>query len=152
MRNPLRAAGAVLAASIVLTSCSSGTGSGGSSGAPAPSGEGSGSSTTITIGSDQANNHGEKTVTGESSVEIKQDNFFFGPTVLTGSAGQALTIHLSNDGSAPHTFTIDSLNIDVELQPGDSKDVQVTFPQSGFTEFYCRFHRASGMVGELTVS
>jgi plastocyanin len=112
----------------------------------------SASPSSITIGSDSANNHGEATVTGKSSLEVEQDNFYFGPTVLTGSAGQKLTIELKNEGTVAHTFTIDSLNIDVELQPGQSKDVSVTFPTSGFTEFYCRFHRTSGMVGELTIS
>ena len=37
-----------------------------------------------------------------------------------------------------------------DINPNGKVSVTVTFPKSGFVEFYCRFHRASGMVGELT--
>jgi plastocyanin len=148
--------GAVISfACLLAVSCSS-CGGGGESASASASTSGSGSvsasPSSMTIGSDTANDHGEATVAGMSSIEVEQDNFYFGPTVITGSSGQKLTIELKNEGSVAHTFTIDSLNVDVELQPDESKDVSVTFPQSGFTKFYCRFHRTSGMVGELTVS
>jgi plastocyanin len=122
-------------------------------------GNGGGSSSsggsTIPIGDDNANDHGKKDVSGVSSVNVEQQNapdFYFSPTVLTGSAGQQLTIHLENKGTFPHTFTIDDQNIDVELQPGDEQDVQVTFASSGAVEFYCRFHHSMGMAGELLVA
>ena len=140
---------------LLAASCSKSSSSGEEASASASasgSASVSASPSSITIGSDSANNHGEATVTGKTSIEMEQDNFYFGPTVLTGSAGQKFTVELKNEGTVAHTFTIDSLNIDVELQPGESKSISVTFPQSGFTEFYCRFHRTSGMVGELTVS
>ncbi len=135
----------VVALSLLAAGCSK------SSGGASPSGSG-GPAKTITIGSDTANDHGAATVTGKSTLDMEQNNFYFGPTVLTGTAGQSLTIHLTNHGSVNHTFTIDSLGIDQELTPGQSMDIKVTFPTTGFTEFYCRFHRTSGMVGELTVS
>jgi len=31
-------------------------------------------------------------------------------------------------------------------------EVEVTFPQSGTVEFYCKYHRQSGMVGQLQAS
>jgi plastocyanin len=142
----------VLAACLLAAGCSGSGGGGGASADASAGASPSGSPTSITIGSDTANDHGQATVTGKSSIEVEQDNFYFGPTVLTGSPGQQITIALKNEGSVAHTFTIDSLNVDVELQPDQTRDVTVTFPQSGFTEFYCRFHRTSGMVGELTVA
>ncbi len=141
-----------VAGALMLAACSGSDGGSEASGSAQPSGSGSASPTTMTIGSDTANVHGEADVSGTSSLEVEQDDFYFGPTVITGSAGQAVTLEIKNEGTVAHTFTIDSLGIDVELQPGESKDVQVSFPNSGFTEFYCRFHRSSGMVGELTVS
>jgi plastocyanin len=144
--------GAVVAVGCLLAAgCSDSNNSAGEA-SGSESASASASPSTITIGSDQANDHGEATVSGETSIEVEQDDFYFGPTVLTGAAGQDLTIELKNEGSVAHTFTIDSLNVDVEVQPDESKDVSVTFPKSGFTEFYCRFHRTSGMAGELTVS
>lgn len=52
-----------------------------------------------------------------------------------------------------HTFTIDELNIDVTLSPGESKVLTVTPSSPGDFSYYCRFHKASnGMQGTLTVS
>jgi plastocyanin len=138
---------AVVAMSLGLAACSGGSPS---SSAP-PSGASTGSSAPqITIGSDSANDHGQATASG-SSLAIQQQNFFFTPTVISGTAGKTLTINLSNGGTTAHNFTIDSESINVTLQPGQSKAVKVSFPASGFTEFYCSFHRTLGMAGELKV-
>jgi len=146
---------------LLAVSCSNSNGSGaGASGSPSAeaSAEASGSAsasaspTSMTIGSDTANNHGEANVSGKNSLSVEQDDFYFGPTVISGTAGQKLTIELENEGSVTHNFTIDSLGISEDVPAGSSKEVTVTFPDSGFTEFYCAFHRSQGMVGELTVS
>ena len=90
-------------------------------------------------------------VSGKSSTTMSAENFFFTPATLAGTAGQKLTITLTNDGSVPHNFSISDQNIDVTLQPGDQKDIQVAFPQSGSVQFFCSFHQSSGMVGTLEV-
>ena len=92
-------------------------------------------------------------VTGKDMrpIGVEQVNYFFNPTVLTGSAGQSLKIEVHNGGTVPHTFTIDDQNVDVEVQPGEDATVNVAFP-SGVVEFYCRFHHGSGMAGELKVA
>lgn len=106
----------------------------------------------VTIAGRLATNHGSEDVAGSSEAEIELDDFYFGPTVLEGEADQQLTVTLFNEGEAPHTFTIDELEIDEELQPGTSDvTVQVTFPESGALPFYCRFHESGGMVGGLSV-
>ncbi len=138
-----------LATALLATACSSG--GGGPSATPAASGSGA-PVKTITIGSDTSNDHGDVAVSGQSSLAMEQDDFYFDPTVLTGSAGQTLTIHLTNNGTVSHTFTSDVLKIDEVLSPGQKMDITVTFPSTGFTEFYCRFHRSQGMTGELTIS
>jgi plastocyanin len=79
------------------------------------------------------------------------DDFYFGPTVLTGTPGQTITISLDNHGSALHNFSTTAKDF-TDVQPGQSGSVTVTFPQSGFLEFFCKYHRSSGMVGELTTS
>jgi plastocyanin len=151
--------GAAAVVCLFAVSCSnSNGGEAGSSGSPAPSGSAeasasaSASPTSITIGSDTANDHGEANASGKSSLDVEQDDFYFGPTVITGTPGQKLTIELDNEGSVTHNFTIDSLNIDQDVPAGSKMEVTVTFPDSGITEFYCAFHRSQGMVGELTVS
>jgi plastocyanin len=143
----------LMIAIVALAGCSSSS----SSSSPATGGSSSASETgKITIGSDQANDHGTKDVTGKSTFEIEADNddegFYFDPTILTGSAGQSVTLEVKNEGSVPHTFTIDSLNVSVTVDPDSSKMVDVTFPGSGTVEFYCQFHRSQGMAGELEVA
>ena len=90
-------------------------------------------------------------MSGQSSLELEVDNFYFEPTVIKGTAGAQITLKLTNDASALHNFTLTDQAIDQDVPPGQSVEVTVTFPQSGFSEFFCKYHKASGMVGELTV-
>ncbi|MBI1886148.1 MAG: cupredoxin domain-containing protein [Chloroflexi bacterium] len=85
-------------------------------------------------------------------VSVKQDDFDFEPDSLSGDAGQAVTVELENEGSVAHTFTIDELDVDETLQPGDTASVTFTLANGGSFAFYCRFHRSQGMEGTLTVS
>jgi plastocyanin len=146
----LSVASLAITAVLLAGACSSSS----STSSPAASGSATGGNT-ITIGSDTANDHGTKDATGKSTFEIDERNdngFYFDPTILTGSAGQSLTIDIKNEGTAPHNFSIDSLGVNVTLQPGTSQSVKVTFPPSGTTEFFCSFHRSLGMVGGLQVA
>jgi plastocyanin len=113
-------------------------------------GEGHAAQGTVTIAGEEATNHGRTDVAGDSEFELELDDFYFGPTILEGEAGQSLTVSLHNEGDAPHTFTIDGV-VDDELQPGDEGTAEVTYPDSGALVFYCRFHRGGGMLGALSV-
>jgi plastocyanin len=152
-----------MAIGLVATACSKSTpsASGTSSSSPAAVPSDTGAATppttasTIPVGNDDANDHGTKDVSGASTVTVEQHNspeYYFSPTVLSGTASQKITVHLENKGTLPHTFTIDDQNISVELQPGDEKDIQVSLPASGSVEFYCQFHHSLGMAGELKVA
>jgi plastocyanin len=142
----------MVAALITLAACSSS-----SSTASVASGSSSSSSGgKITIGSDQANDHGTEDATGKSTFEIEADNdssgYYFKPTILQGSGGQSITLEIKNEGSVPHNFSITSINVNVTVQPGASQEVKVAFPQSGTVEYFCSFHHALGMAGELSVA
>jgi plastocyanin len=158
--NPARLAVLFAALAVFGAACSSksNTSAGGS---PSPSESVSASASasesaggTITVGSDSANNHGSKEVSNLTSVEVEMDDFYFGPTVLTGTPGQKLTIELKNESKAGtlHNFSLSEQSIDQDVQADQSAEVTVTFPQSGFLEFFCKYHKSSGMVGELTTS
>ena len=133
---------------ITLTACSS-------SSSTAPPGSGS-SSGKITIGSDQANDHGTEDATGKTTFSIEASNdssgYFFKPTILQGSAGQSITLEIKNDGSTLHNFSITSMNVNINIDPGASQEVKVTFPQTGTVEYFCSIHHALGMAGELQVA
>jgi len=103
--------GAALAASLfVSTACSS------SSSSSAASGN-STSTTSTSSGTSSSSAPDVADVTGKSTFEIDQENFFFSPSTIDGSAGQEVTFTVKNDGSAPHTFTIDS-NANVAYEVG----------------------------------
>jgi plastocyanin len=41
-------------------------------------------------------------------------------------------------------------NIDVVIAPGTTSDLKINLPPSMY-QFYCKFHKALGMTGTLTV-
>jgi uncharacterized cupredoxin-like copper-binding protein/mono/diheme cytochrome c family protein len=83
---------------------------------------------------------------------IESHDIFFQPTEIEIPAGQDVTILLPNLGAAPHNFSIDALDISVDLAAGETKDVVINAP-AGEYEFYCNVpgHKEAGMVGTLIV-
>jgi plastocyanin len=138
----------LLALSMVAAACSKKT-------APPSGGSSQSGPSTITIGSDTATNKGTEDLSGKSTFAIKLANaggqFYFEPTVLKGTAGQQVTLSLTNAGDTLHNFSLPDQSVDQDVEKGKSGSVQVTFPQSGFVEFFCKYHRSQGMAGELTV-
>jgi plastocyanin len=117
---------------------------------PTETSESSETTGTITIGSDTANDKGMQTVSGDE-IKVEVNSFYFEPTVLQGTAGAQVTIELDNASTTLHNFTLEDQGIDQDIQAGEDQTVTVTFPSTGFLEFFCKYHRASGMVGELIV-
>ncbi len=94
------------------------------------------------------------TAKATDGMEVELDNFYFGPTVIEATTGQTFKVELFNEGGAPHTFTIDSLDVDVTLAPEERMDVTITAPgTAGTVAFYCKFHQTSSkMQGALVVA
>ena len=86
------------------------------------------------------------------TVEVTASDFSFTPGNLTANTGDPFDLVLTNDGNAPHTFTIDEFGVDAEVAAGEETTVSVTPSESGEFSFYCRFHRQQGMEGDITVS
>jgi uncharacterized cupredoxin-like copper-binding protein/mono/diheme cytochrome c family protein len=70
---------------------------------------------------------------------------------LTIGTGKQI-IAITNTGTSLHDFTIDELNIKVDLPAGETTNVEIDAPVGTYT-FYCSIpgHRAAGMEGTLTV-
>lgn len=96
----------------------------------------------------KVNNKGTETVKN-GSIDVEQDDFYFEPTFIKAKAGETIKVKLENEGNTAHTFTIDALNIDKELQPGKKATVSVKVPKSASVAFYCSFHKSSGMQGAI---
>jgi plastocyanin len=84
----------------------------------------------------------------DNKLEVEQDDFYFKPTYVKAKKG-TLEVELKNEGNTAHTFTIDSLKIDKELQPGKKATVKVKVPSSSALAFYCKFHKGQGMQGAI---
>src|SRR3954451_3173731 len=143
MSNRSAVVAVLLALGVVATACTTST----STSAAAPT-----ATASATTGSPAPTSPAPAAdVAGKTTFTIDTYDNFFSPDTLTGSAGQKLSLTIDNKGTAAHTFTIASENIDVTLMPGTSQTVKVSFPKSGSTQFVCRFHESMGMVGQLQV-
>jgi uncharacterized cupredoxin-like copper-binding protein len=85
-------------------------------------------------------------------VTVVSHDIFFDPKELTIPADTDVMVSLPNEGVTLHNFSIDALNIDVDIQPGATEEVVINAP-AGTYEYYCNVpgHKAAGMVGTLTV-
>jgi YVTN family beta-propeller protein len=93
--------------------------------------------------------HGSKDVRGLDELELEADDYYFEPTVLQGAPGQKLKLTVSNEASMLHNFSLPTQGIDRDIRPAGQVEVEVAFPASGALRFYCKFHQAQGMTGEL---
>lgn len=103
-------------------------------------------------GGETANFYDEADVTGEDSIEVELDDNYFQPTIMTGQAGQEITLELLNEGGNIHNFSVAEQNISEDLEEGGNQEVKVKFPESGALKFFCKYHQELGMRGELKVA
>jgi plastocyanin len=59
-------------------------------------------------------------------------------------------VELVNEGEAPHTFTVEGEDVDVEVEAGQTATAIIDLDPGTYTLF-CEFHRAQGMETTLTV-
>jgi cytochrome c oxidase subunit 2 len=97
----------------------------------------------------------EPTATTEAvaaDVTIEMQDIKFVPNEFEIDADKPVTVLLKNTGAAQHDFSIDALNIQVGVAPGESKTIEINAP-AGKYDFYCNVpgHKEGGMVGVMTV-
>jgi uncharacterized cupredoxin-like copper-binding protein/mono/diheme cytochrome c family protein len=81
---------------------------------------------------------------------VESHDIFFTPTEIEVPSDTEVTILLPNLGASPHNFSIDALDISVDIAPGETKEVKITAPEGEY-EYYCDVpgHKEAGMVGTL---
>jgi uncharacterized cupredoxin-like copper-binding protein/mono/diheme cytochrome c family protein len=81
---------------------------------------------------------------------VESHDIAFVPTEIEVPSDTKVTILLPNLGAAPHNFSIDELDISVDIAPGETKEVKITAPEGEY-EYYCNIpgHKEAGMVGTL---
>jgi len=72
-------------------------------------------------------------------ISVQAINFSFDKASIGAEAGSTVDINFSNGDTTTHTFTVDEIEVDLQISGGESDTLQFTFPDESF-EFYCRFH------------
>jgi FtsP/CotA-like multicopper oxidase with cupredoxin domain len=93
---------------------------------------------------------------GTTSLRVSLEEFAITPAMIDAPAGRPLTVEVSNDGTTPHTFAVqtDSKVYETEqIQPGSSASLSVGALPAGTYKTYCTIpgHEDLGMIGELMV-
>jgi plastocyanin len=78
---------------------------------------------------------------------VQLADFEFRPDCFMAVAGA--TIGLENTGEAPHTFTVEGTDVDVDLDAGDSDDVTIPDVEPDEYRVTCTYHPQ--MIGTLTI-
>ncbi|MCR8928983.1 cupredoxin domain-containing protein [Priestia megaterium] len=87
----------------------------------------------------------------QKAMEVQLNDDFFNPETITIPSGKTTTLILKNEGQKEHTFTVEKLGIDAEVQPGKEKTITLKPQNPGTYELICRYHFNSGMVGKVIV-
>ncbi|AUO13542.1 cupredoxin domain-containing protein [Priestia megaterium] len=87
----------------------------------------------------------------QKAMEVQLNDDYFNPETITIPSGKTTTLILKNEGQKDHTFTVEKLGIDAEVQPGKEKNITVKPQNPGTYELICRYHFNSGMVGKVIV-
>ncbi|MBZ6484330.1 cupredoxin domain-containing protein [Priestia aryabhattai] len=93
----------------------------------------------------------ESDVVRQQAMEVQLNDDYFNPETITIPSGKKTTLILKNEGQKEHTFTVEKLGIDAEVQPGKEKTITVKPQNPGTYELICRYHFNSGMVGKVIV-
>ena len=93
----------------------------------------------------------ESDVVRQKAIEVQLNDDYFNPETITIPSGKTTTLILKNEGQKEHTFTVEKLGIDAEVQPGKEKTITLKPQNPGTYELICRYHFNSGMVGKVIV-
>jgi plastocyanin len=74
----------------------------------------------------------------EKSSTVTLADFSYTPDCMAADAGA--TLHLDNQGEAPHTFTVEGSPVSVDVGPGEQADADLAGLAPGTYTVICTFH------------
>jgi plastocyanin len=78
-------------------------------------------------------------------------SYWFEPMDFTFSVGQTVKFILTSENEF-HTFTVDALGIDQNVDVGETAEITHTFTEAGSFDLICIPHQFVGMVGTISVN
>jgi plastocyanin len=106
----------------------------------------------VTIAGVTFTDHGSRDISALRVVKMEADDYYFGPTFLRGKPGQRVRLRIESESGTLHNITIPGLQIDRDILPKQTIEVDVTLPASGTLTFSCKFHGPLGMNGQLAAT
>jgi len=93
-----------------------------------------------------------RNVVGRLTIQLTDRGFI--PSRFEEAINQPLAFTLVNTGTRRHTFTIDELDVDVSVEPGETRSITIPSPRRlGHYTYYSDTpeDRALGMTGTMTI-
>ena len=87
---------------------------------------------------------------GENELQLVASGFAWDKTSLDMTAGAQVSVEVTNQDTAQHSFTFDEASVDEVVPGGENATASFTAPAAGEYEFRCRFH--GSMTGTVTVT
>jgi hypothetical protein len=97
---------------------------------------------------------GEQNVAGQEQTTMTVTRFgeghpAFSPTVLLGSPMQRILAVVENGTPVLHNFSTVDERVDRDVATSKSITIMLTFPQTGYLFFFCKYHLQDSQVGFL---
>ena len=95
---------------------------------------------------------GEEPADGSADVAVPAETLVMVDDAFQPQAWEVRegTYTVENRGQALHNLTVEGADIDIDVQPGDSQEVEIGL-DPGEYEMVCEYHIAQGMTGTLVV-
>ena len=93
-----------------------------------------------------------RNVVGQLTIQLTDRGFI--PSRFEEAINQPIAFTLVNTGTRRHTFTIDELDVDVSVEPGETRMITIPTPRRlGHYTYYSDTpeDRALGMTGTMTI-
>jgi plastocyanin len=74
------------------------------------------------------------------SSDLLNESNRYHPSALVAYAGDTLAFNVTNRGEIPHGFRIETLGIEVIIEPGESTEQMATNVAAGVYRYYCHLH------------
>jgi len=117
---------------------------------------------TVVLDGRVANDHGSAGLEPGESPAMVAGDFYFEPTVVIGPPGGPVDIaapqgtqvevNVASESETDHNVSIEEQDIDVDIAPGETARLVITFPDSGTLVFVCKYHQDRGMAGALVAT